>query len=296
MTKRASQGPQSTSENFDVPGSSQEQDNGSSQGTTGSETKSGPFICYGARTTRSNRKPGSKRPTQYRVGGTKRITVAQAIHLKSAVRFAELIHLPLNAHVTIHWSLTDVNDDPNGELFAKIRDGVARWLRRRGIPLTGIWVREKRSGGQAEAEHAHFIFHLPVNWLDGAKLIDKSGGVEGCAELLQLEAALHRIVAQYAGRPDDYAVKLKLPTDGGLPGPCNGRSYDGLYALKGGGPKVWKLFPRIRKEWRRPQGLIFGKRCGTTQNLGPAARRQNPAAFDYELELIERARLLREAK
>jgi hypothetical protein len=30
-------------------------------------------------------------------------------------------------------------------------------------------------------------------------------------------------------------VKLKIPTDGGNIGPYNGRSYDGLYLLKGGG-------------------------------------------------------------
>ena len=47
---------------------------------------------------------------------------------------------------------------------------------------------------------------------------------------------------------------------------------DGLYLIKGGGPTVWKLFPRIRKEWRKAQGIIFGKRCGTSQSLGPGAR------------------------
>ncbi len=57
--------------------------------------------------------------------------------------------------------------------------------------------------------------------------------------LLQFEAVLSRTVDQYAGHPEEYAVKLKVPTDGGLCGPYNGRSYDGLYALKGGGPRVW---------------------------------------------------------
>ena len=37
-------------------------------------------------------------------------------------------------------------------------------------------------------------------------------------------------------------------------------------------PKVWKLLPRIRKKWRKLQGIIFGKRCGVTQNIGRAAR------------------------
>jgi hypothetical protein len=49
---------------------------------------------------------------------------------------------------------TDALNDPNGELFAKVREGFARWLRRRGLPFAGVWCREKLSGGQAEVEHA----------------------------------------------------------------------------------------------------------------------------------------------
>ena len=37
--------------------------------------------------------------------------------------------------------------------------------------------------------------------------------------------------------------------------------------LRGGGKQAWKLFPRIKKDWRKPQGVIFGKRCGSTQAL-----------------------------
>ena len=157
---------------------------------------------------------------------------------------------------------------------------MALWLRRRSVPFAAVWAREKLSGGQAEVEHAHLLFHLPDVWLKGAKLVSVSGAVEGGVELLQLEAALSRIVKGCAGRLEHYAVKLKIPTDGGNPGPYNGRSYDGFYLLKGGGKPAWKLFPRIKREWRKPQGVIFGKRCGCTQNLGPTARRR----ADYNLE------------
>ncbi len=132
--------------------------------------------------------------------------------------------------------------------------------------------RKLKAEGQAEVEHSHLIFHLPAQWLVGAKLVGRELRLEGGVDLLRVEAALHRVVAQYAGRPLEWAVKLKVPTDGGLPGLYNGRSYDGLYLLKGGGKPVWKLFPRIKKDWRKPQGIIFGKRCGVTQNIGPAAR------------------------
>jgi len=112
---------------------------------------------------------------------------------------------------------------------------------------------------------------LPDAWLKGAKLVSVSGGVEGGVELLQLEAALSRIVKGCAGRLEHYAVKLKIPTNSGNPGPYNGRSYDGLYLLKGGGPEVWKRF-RIKKKFREAQGIIHGKRSGTTENIGKAAR------------------------
>jgi hypothetical protein len=55
---------------------------------------------------------------------------------------------------------------------------------------------------------------------------------------------------------------------------------DVLYLIKGGGPLVWKQFPRIRKDWRTPQGIIHGKRCGTTQSIGSAARRRAMAQTD----------------
>ncbi len=89
----------SGSKNFDVPGSSQEQNNGGSQGATGSEAEVSPIICYDARTAPPpvEQEPGAR----HLVGGTKRITVEQSINLDAAVYFAELIDLPLNAHLTI---------------------------------------------------------------------------------------------------------------------------------------------------------------------------------------------------
>jgi hypothetical protein len=65
----------------------------------------------------------------------------------------------------------------------------------------------------------------------------------------------------------------------------------GLYLLKGGGKQAWKLFPRIRKDRRNPQGVIFGKRCACTQNLGPAVRRHS--GYGGESDLWRRARDLK---
>ncbi len=62
------------------------------------------------------------------------------------------------------------------------------------------------------------------------------------------------------GNYADHTLKLTFP-----------RNPNGLYLLKGGGPDVWQAFG-VPMSWRKRQGLIAGKRCGTTENIGPAAR------------------------
>ena len=60
----------------------------------------------------------------------------------------------------------------------------------------------------------------------------------------------------------EFAVILKL-----WPSP------DGLYLIKGGGSHCVDAVPRIRKEWRKAQGIIFGKRFflrHLSQNIGRA--------------------------
>jgi hypothetical protein len=120
-------------------------------------------------------------------------------------------------------------------------------LLRRGIPAAWVWCRECKT--HTDIVHSHLLFHVPAEYRFGQKLDE-------------LQTILARLVARHGDSIwSEYAVKLKI-----------WRDPDGLYLLKGGGPKVWKLFPRIRKTWRTVQGVIHGKRCGTTENIGKAAR------------------------
>jgi hypothetical protein len=72
---------------------------------------------------------------RYRRRGSKNISIPQATNIVEAVNFAKSIGLPLVAHLTIHWSGTDAWDDPDGTRFAKVREGLAKVLNRRGIPF-----------------------------------------------------------------------------------------------------------------------------------------------------------------
>jgi hypothetical protein len=184
---------------------------------------------------------------RYRERGSKVVSVPQANKVIEALEFAKSIGLPLVAHLTIHWSGTIAFDDHAGTRFAKVREGLAKILVRRGIPAVWVWCRECKA--HTDIVHSHLLFHLPVEYRSGPTLDE-------------MKAHLDRLVDHHGeGILGEFAVKLKLWPD-----------PDGLYLIKGGGPDVWKRFPRIRKDWRKPQGIIVGKRCGTSQNLGPAAR------------------------
>src|SRR5262245_35142416 len=183
---------------------------------------------------------------------SKFISARQATNIMEAVRFAKLVNLPLVAHLTIHWSLTDVGDDPNGTLFAKVREGLHKWLDRRGIEFAGAWARERQCRGQSDVEHCHLLFHLPVSYQTGR-------------QLNKVRDAILRLVKLHGGDlTDERAIDLKVWPD-----------PDGKYLVKGGGPEIWKRFG-LRKEHRRLQGVIYGKRCGVTENIGALARRRKP--------------------
>jgi hypothetical protein len=198
-----------------------------------------PFRSSNASTTQANR--GPRKPT-------KRISTCQAEKMMEALAFAREMGTPLNAHATIHWVGTKAGDDPDGQRFAKVREGFDKWLKRRGVALTCVWVRERLSGGSAEVVHCHMLFHLAHPFFRGRKR-------------LQVARALERLIDRHGdGNYADYTLKLTFP-----------RNPNGVYFLKGGGPDVWRRFG-VPHSWRKPQGVISAKRCGTTQNIGPAAR------------------------
>jgi hypothetical protein len=189
---------------------------------------------------------------------SERINMRQASNMMEAVAFAKQIDLPLVAHLSIHWAFTDVGDDPDGRLFAKVREGLDKWAHRHRFPLTGIWARERMSKGQAEVVHCHLLFHLPVQFRSGKGLRE----VESAIYRLINRHGRHHGEKQGDGYWADNVAKLVIH-----------HNPDGKYLIKGGGPEVWECFG-VRKKDRRSQGLIFGKRCGTTENISRAARKR----------------------
>jgi hypothetical protein len=231
-------------ENLDVVRTSRDQENLQAKGSAAESTPDPHLsvVCpFPAQPDRQQKHRG-----RYRPRGSKYISVPQAANLVEAIGFAKSIGLLLVAHLTIHWSGTDAFDDHDGTRFAKVREGLAKVLLRRGIPVAWVWCRECKA--HTDIVHSHLLFHLPAEYRLGRKLDE-------------VMAVLERLVARHGDNIwSECAVKLKI-----------WRDPDGLYLLKGGGPEVWKRF-RIKKKWREAQGIIHGKRCGTSQSLGPSAR------------------------
>ena len=170
------------SKNLDVPETSRDSVTQAAKGSAGDLTPE-PLSSVVSPGTAHH----EKQRRSYRPRGSRHLSLAQANNIIEAVDFARAIGLPLVAHATIHWSGTVVFDDPEGKLFAKVREGLHKWLLRRGIVggLTCVWCRECKA--HTDIVHCHLLFHLPT-------------------------------------------------------------------------------------QWRKSQGVIPGKRCGTTENIGPAAR------------------------
>ena len=92
------------------------------------------------------------------------------------------------------------------------------------------------------------LFHLAHPFMQGTRRV-------------QVERAIERLIDRHGeGNYLDCTLKLTFP-----------RNPNGVYFLKGGGPDVWRKF-RVPRCWRKPLGLIHGKRCGVTENVGATAR------------------------
>jgi len=187
----------------------------------------------------------AKPKRQYRRGGTEHIEPRQADELVEAARFARERGWPLYCHATVHWANTAAGDDKDGSRGAKVREGFRKFLGRKKIPLCADWVREAPSG----VGHFHMAFYLPDKWL---RDVDR---------LAEIERGLKRLVTLHGdGEADGYAVKFER------------RNGDPRYFLKGGTPEVWSKH-KVKIDFRnKPQGVIFGKRSGSTLNIGPKAR------------------------
>lgn len=178
------------------------------------------------------------------------ITKRQAKGIIYAADFADWIGTPLNTAVTIHWALAGGPGLGNWrERQKRLFENLRHWLSRRGEEWIAVWTVE--AGPCGKDVHLHLVMHLPSE-------IEENELREYLLEQLNVEDA--RVLDV---QPIWSQVK-------------NGWDVAGLkgwlrYILKGVDPEHYDTFG-ISKKHRNTQGMVFGKRCGMTQNISPAAR------------------------
>lgn len=174
-----------------------------------------------------------------------------------ATDFALALGFGFNRFVTIHWEAGGVTDDlaATGRWLKLVGD----WIRSRGGTVAYVWVREN---GPGKGSHVHILMHLPPalsdpfnrrqrGWLKACGAVSKKGVLKS--------RPIGRDLRHFAGdgpaRPT-YEANLKAVVD---------------YILKGADDATRQALEIGRSE---PGGVIVGKRCGASQNIGADARRR----------------------
>jgi hypothetical protein len=178
----------------------------------------------------------SLHPSVSRVRESRFIDLGQAQNLSIASRFADEIGLPLNQFLTIRWPAGSTPRHERKWLFELLR----KWMHRAGVTFTHVWVVEIGRLSDDNCEHMHMALHVP----DG------------------LVGDTDEFVRSRLGTDDQRALKVKPVTD---------RAGLIRYFLKGVDPAGYKQFGIPVKE-QGGQGTVVGIRCGTSRNIGRAAR------------------------
>ena len=188
---------------------------------------------------------------------------------------ARRIGFPITLSITINFSLLGVRPDQATKMFGHIRNRrFAPWARRPSArhgtwscPPTYSYGFENSRGGVAFTNpdgehnvHVHWAAHVPE------------------PRQQDFRDRLHDWVTEIASSQDwpENALKVKLIEVPGLVA---------VYPVKGASRLIAEFYGKEHE----PQGFIFGRRTGTTLNIGPAKRR----ALDKQLGINRKRHLSR---
>jgi hypothetical protein len=180
------------------------------------------------------------------------------VNVHEAAWFTLAIGLGFNRHTTIHWERGEVK---NG-LRATVRflELASAWVRSQGGEWTFVWVREN---GPDKGEHVHILMRIPPALAKGFRR-RQAGWIKACG-------AVRRAGVTHSER---IGLSLSNADQTGYAREHYERNLAEVldYVLKGAGNDAQRKLGLRRRE---PGGVIVGKRCGTSQNIGEGARRSN---------------------
>lgn len=185
------------------------------------------------------------------------LSVKQVTNLIAATAHAKAIGLPFTRMITIHWEAAGITLAGIVKATGRFVDLLTKYLSRHGSRTAWLWVLE---GGPAKGAHCHMLAHVP------ARLIKR------------LPASQKRWLRRITGRPYKDRVIRSDPIGGRLGLEVGNPELHAsnleaafFYLLKGASGEAASHFDLARLE---AGGLIMGKRCGTSQNIGATARKR----------------------
>ena len=178
----------------------------------------------------------------------------QVQNLNAAAAHALRIGLPVNRHVTLHLAKLGIEGAAVMPVLSRVFKSCREYLQRHGDGTAFIWVRECGPSG----DHVHIAIHLPDDcarrflrrlrlWVIAASGASYCKGVQRTRKFVGW-SALQR------GEPATYLENLSA-----------------VYAYMVMGADC-EAHMRAKLTKRRAGGLIIGKRCGTSQNIGKRKR------------------------
>ena len=183
------------------------------------------------------------------------LTLSQCQELIDAADHAERLGLPFNRHWTVHYEKAGIPEADAVRFVGRLLKLLGDFARGRNAPKASIWVRE---GGPSKGGHVHILLHLPARVsLKGRtrRWVRLAGGVCVAGVSFVRSVAGNLITAENGG--EHYAHNLRVVRE---------------YLLKGASREACEALSLERGPI--DQGLIVGKRCGTTQNIGQGERQK----------------------
>jgi hypothetical protein len=181
------------------------------------------------------------------------LTLRQCQELIAAASHAERLGLWFNRHWTVHYERAGIDDANAAAFIGRLIKLVREYSARRG-GFAAIWVRES---GEGKGGHVHILMHLPARLsLKGRtrRWVRLAGG-KCQSGVSYIRAVAGRVSAADNGG-EHYSHNLKVVRE---------------YLLKGASREASEAL-RLERE-PTVQGRILGKRCGSTENIGPSARK-----------------------
>lgn len=179
------------------------------------------------------------------------LTLKRCLELLEAADHAARLGLPFNRHWTVHYEKAGIAEADATRFIGKLLKLLGDFARARNAQRAAIWARE---GGPSKGGHVHILLHIPAALRLTGKTrlwVRLAGGT--AKQGVSFIRSVAGNVAAAESQSEHYWHNAEVVR---------------CYLLKGADELAGKALGLEVSD----QGIVVGKRSGTTQNIGKAAR------------------------